>query len=524
MKEQLLIQNAYIVDGSGRPGFLGSLSVSGSRITGIWNEPFYTVPAQEVLDAGGDVLCPGFVDTHTHSDMLLLHDGRQLSSITQGVTTEILGQDGLSYAPLSLHHLHAYAPYLKGLDGLFGDVPLDFTSVEEYLAKFEGRTGVNVAYLVPHCALRLETAGFENRLLTDKELSRAKELLCQGMRQGARGFSTGLSYFPNAFSDTAELIELCKAVAKGDGVYVTHLRTVFLGRPFDNVEEALEIARRTGVKLHFSHYRTGGDTIGHTQAIMEKIDRAVSEGLDITLELYPYPYGASYAPMLVPPWASAGGVPAIMERLADPVQRAAIAHSIEQEFPHFDGMIAYAGEDAGYMGKTFGELARAAGKTIGEMAAELLYTQKLALGFHDAEPNLGKAGSERFEKDVFELLARPNYMVGSDAIHLGEYPHPRAYGSFARLLRLAQRHHFPLETLVERITALPCRRFGLEDRGLLQVGRFADMVLFDSDTVTDTATVQYPRSMAKGIRWVWVNGEPALRESLPTGALAGRRL
>lgn len=522
--EALLIQNARIIDGTGGPDFLGSLTVSGERITGVWKEPWHSVPAREVLDGKGMVLCPGFVDTHTHSDMVLLHDGRQLASITQGVTTEILGQDGLSYAPLSKDNLQEYALYLKGIDGMFRDVPLDFTSVDQYLNRFEGKTGVNVAYLVPHCALRLETAGFENRLLAPQEMAVAKTMLRQGMREGAKGLSTGLSYFPGAFSDTEELVELCRGVADEGGVYVTHLRTVFQGEPFDKVDEALEIARRSGVKLHFSHYRTGGETIGHTKTIMEKIDRAMDEGLDITLELYPYPYGASYAPMLVPPWASEGGVSAILERLEDPVKREKIAQYIDKEFPWFDGMIAYAGEEPSFMGKTFGELARRSGKTMGQTVAELLRSQKLALSFHDVEPELDPGRQDRFQKDVLELMSRPCYMVGSDAIHVGTYPHPRTWGTFPRLLRMAREYGFPLETMIQRMTDLPSRRFGLSDRGRLQPGYFGDMVLFDPDTVTDTATVAQPRSQAIGIWNVWVNGCAALRGGVPTGALAGHRV
>jgi len=522
--EELLIQNARILDGSGSPGFPGSVTVSGARITGVWHDPRFRVRARETIDADGMVLCPGFVDTHTHSDMVLLHDGRQPASITQGVTTEILGQDGLSYAPLSPENLRAYALYLKGIDGMFPDVPLDFTTTEQYLSRFSGKTGVNVAYLVPHCALRLETVGFENRLLTPVEMQAARQMLRQGIREGAKGLSTGLSYFPGAFSDTEELVALCKSVAEEGGVYVTHLRTVFQGERFDNVDEALDIARRSGVKLHFSHYRTGGETIGHTDRIMEKIDRAIGEGLDITLELYPYPYGASYAPMLVPPWASEGGVPAILARLEDPAQRDRIAAYIDREFPWFDGMIAYAGEDARYMGQTFGSLAQASGRTMGQTVAELLRSQKLALSFHDVEPPMDADTERRFARDVLELLSRPCYMVGSDAIHVGAFPHPRAWGAFARVLRLAREYSFPLETLIQRMTDLPCRRFGLADRGRLQEGYFADMVLFDPNTVTDMATVEHPRAQAAGVRDVWVNGCAALREGVPTGALAGRRV
>jgi len=521
--EQLLIQNACIIDGSGEKPFAGSLSLSDDRITGVYRNPKVKLQSHKTIDAGGKILAPGFVDTHTHSDMILLHDGRQPGSITQGVTTEIIGQDGLSYAPLSLENLRSYAQYLKGIDGMFDDVLLDFTTTAEYLSRFEGKSSVNVAYLIPHCALRLETAGFENRLLNPIEIEQAKRLLCDGINQGAKGLSTGLSYFPGAFSDTQELINFCETVAQKDGVYVTHLRTVFRNEPFDNVEEALHIARETGVKLHFSHYRTGGNTIGHTEAIMGKIDKAITEeGLDITLELYPYPYGASYAPMFVPMWASEGGVDKILGRLANATQRKKIAYYIDKEFSDFDGMISYAAEDPSYMGQTFGDLARQTKKTIGETVAELLYTQKLALSFHDVEPNLDSKTQELFEQDVFELLSRPYYMVGSDAVHIGAYPHPRAYGSFTKILHLARKFSFPLETLIERITNLPCQRFKIAERGRLQKGYFADMVLFDPKTITDNATVKSPRAYSEGVYAVWVNGSVAVWDGRPTDVLAGR--
>ncbi len=520
--EDLLIRNVNIIDGTGAPAFRGSLAVRGERIHEVWRDPNCSVPARETVDGMGRTLSPGFVDTHTHSDLVLLHDGRQPASITQGVTTEILGQDGLSYAPLRRDNLRMYAQYLEGIDGRFEDVPFDFASVREYRERLNGKIGVNAAYLVPHCALRLETAGFENRLLTAQEMKRAQEILVQGLLEGAKGLSTGLSYFPGAFSDTQELVELCSAMAPHGGVYVTHLRTVFRAERFDNVEEALEIARRAKVKLHFSHYRTGGGTIGHAKKIMEKIDRAHEEGLDLTLELYPYPYGASYAPMLLPPWASAGGVQAILHRLNDEKQREAISAYIEKEFPHFDGMIAYAGRDPSLEGSTFRSLAEQRGETIGRTVAELLRSQELALSFHDADPQLSAERQYQFEEDVLELLSRPYYMVGSDAIHLGGYPHPRAWGAFARLLRIAREHAFPLETMIERMTDLPCRRFGLADRGRLQKGYFADMVLFDPDKAADASTVEEPRKQAVGFLDVWVNGCAALRGGVPTGALAGR--
>ena len=522
--EDYIIHNVKLYDGTEKAGYVGSLTISGDKITGIYDSADIEIPARCEIRGEGLSAAPGFVDTHTHSDMYLLHDGRQPSSITQGVTTEIIGQDGLSYAPLSLEHLKDYVRYIKGLNGQFDDVPLDFVSAEEYLLRFEGKTGVNLGWLVPHCALRLETAGFENRLFKGNELSEACQLARDAMDQGAKGFSTGLSYFPGAFCDTDELVEICRAVKEKNGVYVTHLRTVFQGPPFDKVEEALNIARRSGVKLHFSHYRTGGDTIGHIERIMAQIDEGIKEGLDITLELYPYPYGASFAPMFVPPWANHGGFDAIMKRLEDPADRKNIAEYIDQEFSRFDGMITYAGIHKEYMGKTFTELSRNGNVSRGTVIADLLYSERLALSFHDVEPLLDERQAKQFHQDVLQLLSRPDYMVGSDAIHVGSYPHPRGWGTFAKLLRMVREEGFPMETMINRLTDLPCRRFRLEGRGRLEKGYYADLVLFDPDTVTDLATVENPRLQAEGIRYVFVNGQAALWEGKATGTLAGRVL
>ena len=522
--EDLLIRRSTVYDGSGEAPFAGSLTVKNGIITGVYRAEAPPMRAAEEIDARGRALCPGFVDTHTHSDMTLLHDGRQHASLSQGVTTEILGQDGLSYAPMSRANLNVYAPYLKGLNGQFDDVALDFETVGEYLSRYRNRVGVNIAWLLPHCALRLETAGFENRLLTDKELDRACDIAREAISQGACGFSTGLSYYPGAFSDTRELIAICKAVKEAGGVYVTHLRTVFRGRSFSAVEEALTIARETGVPLHFSHFRTGGDTIGHADALLEPIDRAVREGLDVTLELYPYPYGASYAPMFVPMWANDGGMKEILKRLSDKAERARIAREIDESFAKFDGVITYAAHTPGLMGKSFGEIAASRGMSKGETIAELLLSEELALSFHDVDPELSAMQREQFDRDVLSLLKRPYYMVGSDAIHVGRYPHPRGCGSFARLWRVAREHGFAYETLIERMAALPSRRFGLKNRGMLRTGYRADMVLLRPEDVCDRATNEEPRLPPLGVDECWVNGVRALRNGRPTDALAGQVL
>jgi len=519
-----IINNAALIDGSDTYAYIGSLSVIDGRISGIWPCAKAPVPAKRAYDARGCTLCPGLIDTHTHSDISIFRNGCQPSSITQGVTSEIIGQCGLSYAPLGGKNLRDFAIYMCGINGPLNDKMLDFSSARNYIRHFEGKIGVNLAWLVPHGAIRMAVAGFSNRFLTSNEMENAKGLVRESMEQGAVGMSTGLSYFPGAYCNTDELVELCRVIARFEGVYATHLRTVFIGKPFDAVEEALEIARRSGVKLHFSHYRTGVQTLGQTDRIMEKIDAAVSDGLDITLELYPYPYGASFAVMYLPAWANEDGPDAILARLEDDNKRAAIGAYIEAEFGHLDPVVSYAGVNTSYEGKSFSLISQEMGLPYGQAVAELLRSQKLAVGCHEGDPKLDSVLQTRFEKDLFELLERSYYMVGSDAVHVGSYPHPRAFGCFAKLLRLARQYNFPLETLINRMCYLPARRFGLHERGLLKEGYAADVVLFDPTVVTDTASTKAPRSPAKGLYMTFVNGVAALENGELTGSLTGQFL
>ena len=524
MFADLQIINATIYDGSGNKPYHGSVCVTSGKITAVQPGRAAFATASETIDAHGMALCPGFVDTHTHSDMVLLHDGAMPSSASQGVTTEIIGQDGLSYAPMSKENLRAYAPYIHGLNGFFGDADLTFETVDDYLSRYEKHISVNVAWLVPHCALRLDTAGFENRLLTPEEKDKAAAIAWQAVKDGACGFSTGLSYYPGAFSDTQEIVHICKAVKEAGGIYVTHLRSVFREARFDPVQEALEIARQSGVKLHFSHFRTGGNMIGHADELLKPIDDAIQDGLDITLEMYPYPYGASYAPMFVPMWANDGGMDKILERLEDPVNRRKIAEEIDRFYPGFDGVITYAGSTEQLMGKTFGEIAAQKGVSKGNAIAELLLSEKLALSFHDVNPGLSAEQQKAFDRDVVSMLSRPYYMVGSDGIRIGKYPHPRGAGSFARVWRIAREHAFPYEKLVNRLSALPCRRFGLKNRGELKKGFAADMVLLDPDRIKDCATDENPFDMPEGIEYCWVNGECTFRNGSVLDTRAGKVL
>ena len=315
----VVIVGGAVADGSGSPRVRSDVAIEGDTIAAIGD--LSSAEASRVIDATGHLVAPGFIDTHAHSDGALLVDPQHANGLRQGITTEILGQDGLSYAPLSHDNYLISRWYLSGVYGL-PPVDIDTTNTEAFLANYDGKTAVNVAYPVPLNAVRLETVGFRDMPLNGESLEKAKDLLRQAMEQGAVGLSTGLSFYPNSWSDTGEIIELCNVVAEYDGVYVTHLRDACPERGFGwgeippnsmNELEALEIGRRSGVKVHFSHFGPAADNA------LRNIDKAKRDGVDCTLECYPYPAGSGAPFVYMPAWANEGGPASLIERAQGPV-------------------------------------------------------------------------------------------------------------------------------------------------------------------------------------------------------------
>jgi N-acyl-D-amino-acid deacylase len=529
MSLDLVIRNGLVVDGSGAPGQRLDVGVMGDRIEAV--DRLDHVEAGRVLDVAGHVVAPGFIDTHAHSDLMLLAEPQHTPKLCQGVTTEIIAQDGLSFAPLSPANLRLYVRYLSGLYGK-PDLDYSWSSVAEFRACFDRRVAVNTVYLVPHGTVRLEVMGMRDAPLVDDALERAQALVERGLAEGAVGLSTGLSYFPQSYSDTDEIVALCRPVAAAGAVYVTHIRTVFRGQPFDPVVETLDIGRRTRAKVHFSHFRTGPLTAGKVRERMAAIDAAQTDGVDVSLETYPYPSGSSLALQLVPAWAHAGGPDAILERLRDPAQRARIASELaavrDSIQPGTWAERIYSrlpsAHNRDLLGKTMLEAAELRGATSPEeLLLDLLLEEDLDVGHVQTPPAVDVW--DQINRDIMQLFERPNYMVGSDSISAGQHPHPRLYGCFPRLLgRFRRDYGGSLEGLVHRATAVAAGRFGLADRGLLQPGNAADIVVFDPDTLTDTATYEQPMSLPIGIDYVLVNGQLAVEQGQPTGVLAGRAL
>lgn len=517
----LIIKNGMIYDGSGNHSYKGDIAIVGDKIVGIGN--YQEVASKDEIDASGLCVMPGFIDTHVHSDMALLFDRQHANGIGQGITTEILGQDGLSYTPLSLDNLNMYAKYLSGLNGYFQDTPLDFTTVEDYLKKFHKKTSINVAYQVPHGAIRLEVLGFNDVPLKGYALEKAKDLMRQSFEEGAVAFSTGLSYYPCSYSDTNELVELCKVCAEYDVPYVTHTRTVFRDQPFDATLEAIEIAKRAGCRLHFSHFRTGPHNCGQAEKLMEPIEKAISEGMKITLELYPYYSGSGYVVIFLPPWVVEGGYDATLERLANPALRKKIIEGMKENTIPPEGTFTHLTKNEQYVGMDFDDVAKERGQSKEDMLCDILLEEGLDVGYYsNPTPDLEKR--EQMDKDFIWLLSRPYYMVGSDSIPHGFKPHPRAFGTFPRFLRLAREQGMPFEKFANRTSALPAQTFNLKYRGQIKKDYFADIVVFDGDKVTDNATYKNPRRQPDGIEYVVVNGKIAVYKEKVTGVFNGHAI
>ena len=530
MTFDLLIRNGLVLDGSGSEAQRADVGIRADRIEAVGH--LEGAEAARVIDAQGQAVSPGFIDTHVHSDVMILANPQHAPKLCQGVTTEVLAQDGLSYAPLSPANLQFYRRYLAGAFGN-PDIAWDWSSVAEFRARFDRTVAVNTVYLVPHGAVRLEVLGMRDAPLVGDDLKRAQAIVEQGMDEGAVGFSTGLSYYPNSYADTDELVELCRPVAKRGGPYVTHIRTVFRDEPIDPVEETLEIGRRSGVGVHFSHFRTAPASAGKVAELMAAIDVAQAQGVEVTLDTYPYPSGAGFGLAFLPPWSQEGGVDDIVARLNNPTQRASIIAEMagtrdaiqpqswdERIFSHLPSP-----HNRELVGRSFSEAARLRGYAqVEELLCDLLAEEALEVGNFQAPPP--QPIWERIERDIMELFARPNYMVGSDSVPAGDHPHPRLYGTFPRLLGRFRREFggLSLETLVNRATLAAANRFGLRDRGLLAPGKAADVVIFNPDTLSDTATYEQPHSYPIGIDYVLVNGQIAVQAGKPTGVLAGRPL
>ncbi len=365
----LILRGGTVIDGTGAPGRAADVAVVGDRIDAVGD--LSGMPAAREIDARGLAVAPGLIDTHAHSDGVLLRDPLHAHGLAQRVTTECITQDGLSYALLSDENLDSYGRYIAGL---YGSPPrgLDMSTMAAFRAHYDG-AGCNVVALAPHGPLRLESVGFEDVPLVGEGLARAERMVAEAMEQGAAGFSTGLSYYPNSYSDTEELVALNRVVARYGGVYVTHIRNHNDERAPDGsgIVEAMNIGRRSGVKVHISHYRTFPSNAGDIDSIMSEVDRAKADGVDVTLECYPYAAAATVPGYFLRGECHVGGVDRLIERLGDPAWRERLVDSLERLFPGRNDQAAWTWIGAEHLkhleGVSFAEAAARMRMSVSEM-------------------------------------------------------------------------------------------------------------------------------------------------------------
>ena len=511
----LLITGGTVYDGLGGLPLRADVAVERDRIAALGN--LTACEAEERVDASGMAVMPGFVDVHTHSDWALIRKPERAEALCQGITTEIAGACGIGLFPLN------HSDYGRVMAGIFGSVPELFPSWSAYLDSLPA-TGVNAAVHLAHSPLRCAFCGFRDQPLP---LNRAQDLARIELEEGACAFSTGLAYYPASFGDTEEVAALCRVAAEFDAPVCVHQRTALREgiRSFNPREEVLEFARRSGARIHFSHYRTGLKNAGCLEALLEPIERGIAEGLRVTADFYPYPVGAGYAAVNLPMPAMEGGYACIMERLRDPVWKKRILDiwKLHPERLLAESVVLHAPKHPEYRNRSYRQIARMRGQEIPEMLLDLLAEEELQVAFRpEAEAAFDLPGE--LERDFSELMRKPYYMFGSDTLPGYDFPHPRSYGTFARLLRLAFRNGVALSDFARNASARPCALFGLRGRGVIAEKNFADLCVFRHEEVTDAAAFADPCRTASGMRLVVVNGKIAVRNGKPTGILAGRPL
>ncbi|MFD4191826.1 N-acyl-D-amino-acid deacylase family protein [Amycolatopsis thermoflava] len=527
MHADVLLLGATVIDGSGSAPVHADVAVTGDRIAAVGELSRLT--ADTIVDLSGQVLCPGFIDIHTHSDVTLLLDPAGESKVLQGVTTEVTGNCGFSPFPLAPARLHLHADHLDWI-AYAPELSLDWRDLTGYAARVhEHRPAINIAPLVGHGAVRLAVLGVAERAATPDEISTMKRLVCESLEQGAFGLSTGLTIVPSAYGDAEEIEQLVKVVANHDALYATHAR-VAAGPGFADVEEALTTARRTGVRLEFSHLAINEPAKwGRAEDVLTLFEEAERRGTDVGFDVYPYAASSSALTQYLPTWVPAGGIDAMRRRMADHAER----ERAEKEFAEgFFGGIPWHWDRV-----VISRIPRAASWALGltiEVAAAEAGCEPVPF-FLDLCLDHGNAVDGvlfyRTEDDVRAFLTHRLSVVGSDGIAFpldlrGLKPHPRSFGTYPRVLGRYVRdsNALLLSAAVHKMTGAVADRLGIRDRGRLVPGAIADLVAFDPATVADNATFTEPASRPRGISHVLVNGSVVVADGEQTSARPGRVL
>jgi N-acyl-D-amino-acid deacylase len=530
MEFDVVVAGGTVYDGGGGKPYEADVGIRGDRIAAVGD--LSRARARRVVDAGGKAVAPGFVNLLSWATESLLVDGRATSDVHQGVTLEVFGE-GSSMGPLT--------PAMKEeIIELQGDLEFDveWTTLGEYLEHLEDRgVSPNVASFVGATTVRVHELGYEDRAPTPEELARMRDLVRRAMEEGALGVGSSLIYAPAFYADTEELIALAQIAAEYGGRYVTHMRSE-ANRLLEAIDEVIRIARETGVGAEIYHLKAAGEANWPKMDVaIRRIEAARAQGLDLTANMYTYVAGATGLDAAMPPWVQEGGYEAWAARLRDPAIRERVAREMATPTDEWENLLLLAGSPERVLlvefraeklklltGKTLAEVARERGASVEETAMDLVV---------EDGSRVGCVYFLMSEENVRRQIALPWVAFGSDGaapspegVFLKSSPHPRAYGNFARLLGKYVRDEkvIPLEEAIRSLTSFPAENLKLRDRGRLAEGFFADVVVFDPETVRDHATFEEPHRLATGVSHVLVNGVLVLDGGEHTGATPGRFL
>ncbi|MGP3954323.1 N-acyl-D-amino-acid deacylase family protein [Streptomyces sp. 7N604] len=529
---ELVIRDAQVIDGTAGPSYRADVAVDNARIAAIVPQGSGPRPtANRTVDASGLALSPGFIDMHAHSDLALLRDPSHEAKAAQGVTLEVIGQDGLSYAPVDDRTLTQVRTQITGWNGDGSDIDFDWRTVGEYLDRldhgFDGEgIAVNAAYLIPQGTVRMLAVGWDDRPATAAELDRMKRLVAEGLHQGAVGLSSGLTYTPGMYASGAELTELCRVVAEHGGYYCPHHRSYGAGA-LEAYEEMVALTRDAGCALHLAHATMNfGVNKGRAPELLGLLDAALASGADISLDTYPYLPGCTTLVAMLPSWASEGGPDAVLARLRDDGTAERIRHAMEVEGADGCHGVPIEWDTIEISGVSDPDFSVYVGRTIARSAAErgeepFVTARRLLLGDRLGSTILQHVGHE---ENVQAIMRHRVHTGGSDGILQGDKPHPRAYGTFPHYLGRYVRELgvLSLEECVAHLTSRPAARLRLPDRGLVREGYRADLVLFDPETVAAGSTFEAPRTLPTGIPHVLIDGRFVIEDGRRTDVLAGR--
>ncbi|PLS17909.1 aminoacylase [Bacillus sp. M6-12] len=520
----VIIKNGQVFDGSGNPWTKLDIGIKDEKIASLGD--LSQEQADQIIDASGMAVSPGFIDTHVHSDLICTIPDLHKIKVLQGVTTELFGQDGISVAPVSEETKPLWKKQLSGLNGGIDEWP--WNSVEEYLAFLEeSRMIGNAAYLVPHGAVRTLVMGFDGRQATPAEMDEMRELVEEGMRQGAIGVSSGLVYPPNVFSDKQELIEICKGAAKYGGSFVVHIRNESI-HSIAALDEVIDVARQSGVRLHISHFKVIGiSNRDKFKTALERMEAARQEGIEVTFDQYPYSAASTVFHAILPPWMHSGGTEELLARLKNPEDRSRICSDFKNNTEYENWVLNCGWENIvvtsvqtqankALEGKSVIEIAEIRKQTPEDAAFDLLIEEggSVTMAIHWG-----------LDEDVLLGMRHPLQMVGSDGIFGGK-PHPRLTGTFPRVLGKYVREEgaLTLEQAIRQMTGAPAQFMRLANRGLIKEGYQADIVVFDPETVAERGSFENPMVKPDGILEVLVNGKLAVHKGEYTGERAGQVL